>query len=255
MNWWNKETKIIRIRDWLSFKRLLAGGLLLALAAAGIYWRQSLWAAIIDQERLRSWIASYGPWAPLAAVALVTLKVLIAPIPGQIVGTVNGYLFGTWGGTLYSMIGVTLGTLLAMGLGRVFGRPLVVRLVPAARLDRLDGLARRRGPVFFFLIYLLPFTPDDVISYLAGLTPLPLVPVLVLGTLARVPGMVVGNWFGANVPNFTPWEWMLIGAFILGWIGLILRYYNHLEAATLRFIARLDGTWAALAARLRSTCQ
>lgn len=238
--------------DRSAVKSILGGGLVLALAALTIYWREPLWDMLTDQGRLRAWITGFGVWAPFAAVMLVTVKVLIAPIPGQIVGTVNGYLFGTWWGTFYSMIGVTLGTGLAMGLGRAFGRPFVVRIIPSATLGWLDGLAQRRGPVFFFLIYLLPFTPDDVISYLAGLTTLPLGPVLILGTLARLPGMIVGNWFGANVPNFTAWEWALIGVFILGWIVSTIYYYNTLEAATLRVIARLDEAWTTLAAHLRS---
>lgn len=238
----------------ISFERLriLGGGLLLTLVVGIIYWREPLWETLTDQSRIRAWITGFGSWAPLAAVVFVTVKVLLAPIPGQIVGTVNGYLFGTWWGTFYSMAGVTLGTGLAMGLGRFFGRPFVVWMIPAATLNRLDRLAQRRGPAFFFLIYLLPFTPDDVISYLAGLTALPLIPILLLSTLARLPGMMVGNWFGANVPNFTPWQWVLIGAYILGWIVLTIRYYSHLEAAILRFIVWLDGAWVGLA-RWRST--
>ncbi len=215
-----------------------------------VYGGKPLWALLMDQERIRAWISGFGPWAPGAAVLFVALKVLAAPIPGQIVGTVNGYLFGTFWGTVYSLLGMTLGTLLALLLGRYAGRPFVARLIGEKRLAKWDGLAQQRGLVFFVLVYLLPFTPDDIITYIAGMTPLRLRKVLVLSVIARAPGMLVGNWFGSTLPRFTLWQWVLIGLYIAAWLGLTLRYYAQLEAATLRLISWSEAVWAQSMRRL-----
>ncbi len=222
----------------------LIGGI--ALLAALLYWGGPLWRFFTDQERIRAWIAGFGPLAPLAAIVFVALKVLAAPIPGQIVGTVNGYLFGTLWGTVYSIIGMTIGTVIALAIGRYAGRPVVARIIGEARLNKWDRIARKRGMVFFFLVYLLPFTPDDIISYIAGMTPLSLWRILVLGVLARIPGMLVGNWFGSTLPRFTLWQWVLIGLYIGLWIFVIVRYYAKMEAATLRFMAWAEAQWASL---------
>lgn len=223
----------------------IAWGALAALLLAGaVHWREALWALLTDQARLQAWIEGFGPWAPLAAILFVIIKVLAAPIPGQIVGTVNGYLFGTAWGTLYSMIGVTMGTWIAMSIGRYGGRPAVARLIGAATLAKWDDLAQRRGLVFFLLVYLLPFTPDDLISFVVGLSPLALGRALAWATLARLPGMIVGNWFGAAASRFTPWQWALVGLYVVGWIGLTIRHYAQLEAATLRLISGLEGRWS-----------
>ncbi len=229
------------------WKWILAG---LMLLAALIYWREPLWRLFTDQERIRAWIASFGPFAPLAAIAFVALKVLAAPIPGQIVGTVNGYLFGTFWGTVYSLIGMTIGTVLALAIGRYAGRPVVARIIGAANMQKWDRIAQQRGMVFFVLVYLLPFTPDDVISYIAGMTPLDLRRLLVLSVIARTPGMLVGNWFGSSLPKFTTWQWVLIGLYVALWIGLTIRYYNRLEAATLRFMTWAEQRWQQGIARL-----
>ena len=47
-----------------------------------------------------------GPAAPLAFVALQTVQVVVAPIPGQLLGGVAGYLFGTVLPTLLGYSGV-----------------------------------------------------------------------------------------------------------------------------------------------------
>ncbi len=226
---------------------LVGSALLLAVL---VYWWEPLWRLFADQARIRGWIAGFGPLAPLAAMLFVALKVLAAPIPGQIIGTINGYLFGTFWGTVYSLIGMTVGTVIALAIGRYAGRPVVARLVGESLLQKWDRVARKRGLVFFLLVYLLPFTPDDVISYIAGMTPLNLRRVLVLGVVARIPGMIVGNWFGASVPQFTPWQWLLIGVYVVGWIALTIRYYARLEAATLRLIDWSEQQWARLVCRL-----
>lgn len=234
----------IALRNW---KWTLSGFLVLI---ALVYWREPLWRLFTDQERIRAWISSFGPFAPLAAIAFVALKVLAAPIPGQIVGTVNGYLFGTFWGTVYSLIGMTIGTVLALAIGRYAGRPVVARILGAENMRKWDGIAQQRGMVFFVLVYLLPFTPDDIISYIAGMTPLDLKRLLILSVIARTPGMLVGNWFGSSLPRFTTWQWVLIGLYVALWIGLTIRYYHRLETATLRFMAWVERRWTQWTARL-----
>ncbi len=220
----------------------------LAVVALAYGW-EPVWTFFTDQARIRAWIAGFGPWAPLAAVVFVALKVLAAPIPGQIVGTVNGYLFGTFWGTVYSLVGMSIGTVIALAIGRYAGRPVVARLVGEKRMQRWDGLARERGLVFFTLIYLLPFTPDDIISYLAGMTSLSLRRVLFWSILARTPGMLVGNWFGSSIPRFTLWQWVLIGLYVAAWVWLTVRYYARMEAAMLRVILWVESRWTRVHAR------
>jgi uncharacterized membrane protein YdjX (TVP38/TMEM64 family) len=156
-------------RGWIQIALLAV--LIIAIGAALWYWYEPLWEFFKDQERVQEWIKGFGPWAPLVSIALNAAQVLAAPMPGQIIGVANGYLYGTWLGTLYSMVGLIVGRALAMLLGRWFGRRLVERLVDPEKLAHWDGIAQRRGPLFFFLVFLLPFLPDDLVCFLVGLSP------------------------------------------------------------------------------------
>jgi uncharacterized membrane protein YdjX (TVP38/TMEM64 family) len=218
------------------------GLLAILIAAASIsfmIWHEPIWELFGNQQRFQEWVAGFGPWAPVVSIGLNAAQVLLAPIPGQIVGLANGYLYGTWVGTLYSMIGLVIGRTMAMALGRWFGRRLVERLVDAEQLARWDGLAQRRGPLFFFLVFLLPFLPDDLVCFLIGLSPLSIPRMVVLSALGGLPGVFTSSWIGANASTWPWWAWIpLIGATAaLAWV--FWRYEARLEAAMLHLIQRV----------------
>ena len=88
-----------------------------------------------DVQRVRRFVAGFGPWAPLAFIGLETAQVVLAPLPGAAMDLASGYLFGPAWGTLYSMTGLMIGTIIALGLARRLGRPLVERFVPQQTLS------------------------------------------------------------------------------------------------------------------------
>lgn len=217
--------------------------LLVVLVVAAIvalwYWHEPLWEFFENQERIQAWIQSFGPWAPLISIALNAAQVLAAPVPGQIIGIANGAMYGLWMGTLYSMVGLVVGRSLAMLLGRWFGRQLIERLVNPEKLANWDDIAQRRGPLFFFLIFLLPFLPDDMVCFLVGLSPLPILRMSMLSALGGLPGVFVSCWFGANMTNLPWWAWipLIVGAAGLGWA--FWRYEARLETAMVGLVERL----------------
>jgi uncharacterized membrane protein YdjX (TVP38/TMEM64 family) len=200
-------------------------------------WGPAIWSFFRDRSALQTWLASFGAWAPLASIALSVLQVIVAPIPGQVTGLVNGYLFGTWMGVLYSLIGVMLGSGIILALTRHWGRPLAARLVPAAQLEKLDYLVERRGEPFFFLIFLLPFLPDDLTCFAIGLTRLSIGRMLVWITLGRLPGLIVASWMGAHARSVSPMGWAIL---IAGVCLLALAYWRWRSAMEARLLPWLE---------------
>lgn len=225
-------------RPWRAWAILLAF-LTLFLGAYLTRWPPSLWKLLTDRVYLQDVVASWGAWGPLLTISLHILQVLLAPIPGQLIDTVNGYLFGPWLGTLYSLTGIAIGSGLALLIARRWGRKLVTQLIPPAPMERIDRLASQRGPLFFFLLFLLPFVPDDIVCFVAGLSPIPLGWLWFLATVGRLPGLLAANLIGAFV-HLSPWQWIVIGALIFALAGLFWREQRHLESLILRLAHRLS---------------
>ena len=212
---------------------------LIALAAAVWRWGGPVLELFRDRAAMQAWITSFGAWAPLVTIALNAAQVVAAPIPGQVIGLANGYLFGAWLGTLYSLLGVMLGTAIVLVLTRKWGRPFVVKLVKGEQLGRLDRLVARRGALFFFLIFLLPFLPDDLTCFAIGLTDLRLRQMFVLIAIGRLPGLFVASWVGANAASLSLAQWI---ALIAGATATALAYVlwgKAIESALMGWIERM----------------
>ncbi len=200
----------------ISVGLILAGALILALLlSVAIHFlfphlpeplQQALHAAergepAAGKDRLLQYLRSYGKSEAYLFMGLQVLQVLLAPIPGQLVGLAGGMLFGFWKGLFLCMVGLTIGSALAMVLGRLFGKALIRRLVPADLQSRFDGLINGGGLENFFMIFLLPALPDDAVCFIAGLTRLSLWKLLGVSFLGRLPGMAVLTFAGAGLDS------------------------------------------------------
>lgn len=214
-------------------RRVAVALALLALLAALWRWGPTLlsWAARFqDRAWVEAVIRRCGGWAPLASIGLNVLQVLLAPIPGQVFAPLNGYLFGPAWGIFYSIVGVQLGSMLAMGLSRAFGRRLAERLTGAESLARWDRLTRRWGLPVIFLVFLLPFLPDDVMCFAAGLTDIPLRRLFVLTLIARLPGVATAVLVGDRVLRLPLEALLALGAGLLVAAWLIQRHHRRIQA-------------------------
>ena len=218
---------------------VLAVTALVALGVVVRLWGSEAWSLFRDRSALQAQITSFGAWAPLVSIGLNAAQVIAAPVPGQVIGLANGYLFGAWLGTLYSLLGVMLGTGVVLAVTRKWGRPFVVKLIRGEQLEKLDRLVARRGALFFFLIFLVPFLPDDLTCFAVGLTDLALGQMLVLIALGRLPGLYVASWIGANATNLSLAAWIGIIVGVSALALAYLRWNNAIESSLMNWIARL----------------
>jgi uncharacterized membrane protein YdjX (TVP38/TMEM64 family) len=168
------------------------------LVGAAVLLRRQV-AFLTDVEAARAYVRGFGVWAPLAVIVLQALQIVLAPIPGQVLGAVAGYLFGPWWGTLYNMIGITVGSTAAFWLSRRFGRAYVERMVADDALATFDAFVERRGLASLFVLFLIPGLPDDALCFLGGLTPIPIRKLVVVAIVGRTPAFFLVNVLGDRV--------------------------------------------------------
>jgi len=175
-----------------------------------------------DLDQLKVFILDFGVFAPLVLILLQILQVLVAPIPGQLMGLVSGFLFGPVLGTIYTMLGVVIGSYIAFKLARKLGRPFVERLINKKILKKFDHLAKEKGSFTLFFIFLLPALPDDAICLIAGLTNIKIRNLVLIAFLGRLPGMFVLNLVGHGFGS----SYSIILFFIVMLISVLIFYFR-----------------------------
>ena len=180
---------------------LIAAGILVVLTGLAIVYGQPLWELFSSQERIEQTIEDAGAWGPVVLILMQILQTIAAPIPGQVTAFAAGYLFGTVLGTTYAMIGATIGFTLVFILARKLGRPFVEYFVDKKTLKKFDYLAESKGVFIFFLMALLPFFPDDLICFVAGLTKIRIRTLVLISFLGRLPTNLIYAFAGDGVAN------------------------------------------------------
>lgn len=179
----------------------------IVMLGIALYFAWPFLSSLGNPDKIRNMIDKAGPWGPLVFILIQILQVLIAPIPGQVAGLVGGYLFGPLWGLVYTMIGATIGFTLIFALTRKFGRPFVGYFVDKKTLDKFDHLIEgKKGKLVIFLIYLLPAFPDDLISFVAGLSAIPIRSLVIISVLGRLPGYAILTFtgHGLTLKNLNP---------------------------------------------------
>ena len=112
-----------------------------------------------------------------------------------------GYAFGLWGGVGLCLIGTAIGNAIVILLTRVFGMRMVRLFMDDDKILALTQRLTReqkRMDLMIFLLFLIPGTPKDLMTYVAGLLPIPLTRYLILTSFARIPSMI-GNALGGSM--------------------------------------------------------
>jgi uncharacterized membrane protein YdjX (TVP38/TMEM64 family) len=177
---------------------LIKALLFIALLSAGVYlfYYYHLSAYFLSKERAVAFIKSYR-YDELVFIALQILQVVMAPIPGEVTGIIGGYIYGPFLGALYSTIGLTIGSWLAFSIARIFGLPLVEKVVKAETLQQYDYVIQHKGALIAFLLFLIPGFPKDVLCYILGLSHIGTCRFLLISTVGRLLGTVLLSLSGS----------------------------------------------------------
>ena len=203
-----------RKRKWLAGSSI-AVVLLLAVCVTLFV---SYWLRSFSQEDFRDYVRSFGVLAPVVMLGLQILQVFIALIPGEIVESATGFVLGPWLGTAICYLGICIASTLIFTLTRRYGVRLVEVFVSREKINELRFLnTEQKRNTLIFLLFFIPGTPKDLLTYFVGLTDIRLRTFLLLSMVARIPSVITST-FGGHLLG----EERYIGAVILyGITGLL----------------------------------
>lgn len=123
-------------------------------------------------EAFESFIEKSGVFSPILFVILETISVIILIIPCSMGYAVGAAVFGAFWGTVLNAISSFLGSLIIFLVVKKWGQKLLEAFVSEKGLNKYYKLLenQKRFERFFSVMLLLPFTPDNILCYIAGNT-------------------------------------------------------------------------------------
>lgn len=153
---------------------------------------------VSEPAEFRSWVDSHGMWSRIAFVGMVVFQIIIAIIPGEPLEIGAGYAFGAVEGTVLCVIGNLIGGLLVFALVRLLGVRLLEVFFSREKINSLKFMQNtRRLNILTFVIFLIPGTPKDLLSYFVGLTNIKWTTWLLITGVARMPSVITSTIGGS----------------------------------------------------------
>lgn len=140
-------------------------------ALAGAWWLLQILGipADLSPDALAQWLKSQGAAGPLLLMLLMTIAVVIGPIPTLPVSATAGLAFGVLEGTAIAATGALLGAMAAFWIARCLGREVICKRFPDNPVLARDG-SQRFLTIAILLTRLIPVFSFALISYAAGVT-------------------------------------------------------------------------------------
>ena len=170
---------------------------LIFIGAVGYLVGKPMVEFVREPERFRAWVDSSGFASRVIFVGMVVFQLIIALIPGEPLEMGAGYAFGAVEGTILCIIGCVIGSALVFLFVRCFGVKLVEVFFPREKIRSLRFLQdSRRLNLLTFIVFFIPGTPKDLLSYFIGLTDMKLGTWLCITAVARIPSIVTSTVTG-----------------------------------------------------------
>lgn len=181
----------------------------------------------LSPVQIRTWILSFGWWAPLLYIVLYAVRPVIL-FPASLLSLAGGLAFGALWGTVFTVIGAMAGAALSFAAARHLGKSLT-RLEWKGNMKKLQQQLEKRGLFYVLLLRMIPLFPFDLISYLSGVSNIRFRH-FIIGTLfGIIPGTFAFNFLGSSLASGGIRDILIAVAIFIAALVIPIRFRKRLE--------------------------
>ena len=190
------------------------------------------WFASLADEQVRrdflEYLDSFGVFGVFVMLGIQLLQVVVAILPGEPIEVLFGVLYGTFGGLLLCMLGLLFGYfIIYYSTRRLVAKNASQKLQEKFGDKNYRALAflknSRNVSFIYFILYFVPGTPKDILTYLAPFTPIKPTEFFLIATFARIPSIITSTYAGASLGDGEFKAAIIVFAItgVLGCLGII----------------------------------
>jgi len=185
--------------------------------------------------QFQEYLRSLGLWGPIVSTILMVAASIAIPVPVTVLMIANGLVFGVWAGMLVSFVGGLAGAISTYFIGRRLGRDAVSRLLSTSSLDAADRAMHQRGGWAIVIGRWIPGVPCDPISYVAGITDMPVLRFLPLTVAGLLPANFATAFVGAEAATDMQLQYWIFGVlFAIGVLCIWALIHRHRKRGSMQ---------------------
>lgn len=221
---------IVQKETWYKSILSVYAFILFCLIVCFILQKTGFFAITQDMESLQNYLQTKGAWMPIVYIILQYLQVVILPIPSAVATAAGVALFGALKTFFYSLGGILLGTFTAFFIGRKLGAKAVEWMIGEDALKKWQKKIKGKDSLLLTLMFVLPFFPDDVLCFIAGLSSMSTAYFFVMIILSRIFSIATTCFF-LNIIPLNTWWGLAVWATIIVVVGvLFIILYKNTDA-------------------------
>lgn len=202
--------------------------LLFFIFSFAIFWfiGRKMLTFFSEPDKFRNWVDELGIKSRFIFVGMIVFQIIIAIIPGEPLEIGAGYAFGAIEGTFLCMVGILLGSIMVFLFSRYLGVRAVEAIYPREKIKQLKFLSNpKKLNALTFILFFIPGTPKDLLTYFIGLTPMKLTTWILISSIARIPSVITST-IGGNALGMKDYKFAVI-AFLVTVLVSILGILIH----------------------------
>lgn len=139
---------------------------------------------------------------------LEVAQIFLVIIPGEPLELLAGMCYGGVGGTVFITVSVFITTTILVFMVRKYGRKFVIDSFGKEKVEKIENSKLLNNPkkveMVMIILFLIPGTPKDLLSYIGGLLPIKPLRFILISTFARFPSVISSTIAGENLVNGNP---------------------------------------------------
>ena len=194
---------------------LIGKGILVLLAVVGLYGLIQFTPVqeLLTPEKITLFLRDLGVMGPFALMGLMTLAVVVSPIPSLPIDLAAGAAYGPFWGAVYVLIGAELGAIISFLIGRALGRDVLSRWLKRD-ITFCEHCSDRHLLGLMIVARLVPVFSFDIVSYGAGLTKMSLKAFALATLVGMAPPTFAFTYLGSAVVT-VQWPLILAGGLLV----------------------------------------
>jgi len=153
--------------------------------------------SVKEPEEFKEFIGKFGAFGIVVMFLIQVAQIIVALIPGEVIEFMAGCMYGWVWGLMLCLAGIALGQVLIFKMVKKFGKEFVEAAAGSKAMEKFKFLNdEKKLKATIFLLFFVPGTPKDLITYAVPFTPIKLRDFIILTLVARIPSVVSSTYAG-----------------------------------------------------------